>query len=603
MTTSRTENTPCTGFQHGDQKKAAPKKSNTMSTLQPYNIGLFQSLRSSESYQKSRWRELRRAIDRELSSKDPVQTVCVELFKLNLIRGGNLLIRTIMEKQMNSPRFTTRYAAITAVINSKFENIGKSLVTQLVLQFRKSYMNNNKKVCVSSGQFIASLVNQQVVNEILILQICQLLLEKPSDDGIEVLYEILKTSGKYLSTNSSLAMGLIFDKLHDISRGDALSSNKAHNLVDLLQRWNRSRFEKTQITEEYDLVEDDDKITHLIELTQSLEPVTALFEFDPKYEENERAYTVIRTEILGEQKDEEVQEEEQPQKQEKVVDATENELLMHQKTVYLNIMSSMSADEAVHKLVKLTLMKKDKTLNNELIADMVIKCCCHEKTYSKFFGAIGEKMCLLNRNWPKIYTTLFKKYYEGIEKLENNAIRNLGKFFGHLFVLQNVPIGDAWNEVIITEDDTTAASRIFLKFIFQEMIEEEGASTIKMMIQQAYGEINGMFPVKDVSWKDADHIRFSINYFTAIGLGVLTEDMRVVLKDLPPDPSTFERGRTTSRLSSFSRSGSSRSSSYSRSPSRDSAIQNGRTRNLQRINDDNTDSRTPSRDAKRQRRG
>ena len=84
----------------------------------------------------------------------------------------------------------------------------------------------------------------------------------------------------------------------------------------------------------------------------------------------------------------------------------------------------------------------------------------------------------------------------------------------------------------------------------------------------------------NVDGKDADAIRFSINFFTAIGLGVLTEEMRYVLDNLSEPEEEDDRGRSRSR--SYSRSASSssynsRSRSYSRSQSRSSRSPNERS--------------------------
>ena len=67
------------------------------------------------------------------------------------------------------------------------------------------------------------------------------------------------------------------------------------------------------------------------------------------------------------------------------------------------------------------------------------------------------------------------------------------------------------------------------------MIEELGINEVKeRLINDDYLKpyIKGIFPVINVDGKDADAIRFSINFFTAIGLGVLTEEMRYVLDNL-----------------------------------------------------------------------
>ena len=66
---------------------------------------------------------------------------------------------------MASPTFTHVYAALAAVVNSKFPNIGELLLKRLILNFKRGYRRNDKTRCVSSTRFIAHLINQQVNGE------------------------------------------------------------------------------------------------------------------------------------------------------------------------------------------------------------------------------------------------------------------------------------------------------------------------------------------------------------------------------------------------------------------------------------------------------
>lgn len=551
--------------------------------LKPYNVGFFQHKvpTNTVDYQKSQWGVLSKSISYQLSRNVPINETVVELIKLNLIRGQGLFVRSIMKLQLENVHLTPEYASIAAVINSKFEEIGNLLLRRLVLQFRKAYLSDDKSLCISSSKFLAHLVNQKVVNEVLILQMIQLLLQNVTNDSMEIVFNILKVVGRNLNENSKPASTMIMTKLRDVLQGNQITEIKS---IETILDWNRNAFSKYPILPKYlDLVEEQDQTAHFIELGDGLNASSELdlFLLDEKYNENEKAYDTLKKEILEAEKEEE---EEEAHVEEKpvvviapVVDLTEADILQYQKTVYLKIMSSMSADEAVHKLLQLT-SKDKKDRNNELMVDMVIKCCSQEKTYSKYFGVIGEKLCLINKSWEEVFSNLFKTYYGKIDKFENNAIRNIGKFFGHLFGSNALPL-TAWDEVKLTEEHTNSASRIFLKFIIQEMIEEVGLTEIKERLVNdpvVIPYVNGVFPIVDVTWKDADAIRFSINYFTAIGLGVLTDKMRVVLKELPQPE--FTRGRSRSRSSSFSRSGSSysrsrstssRSYSRSRSNSRD----------------------------------
>ena len=81
--------------------------------------------------------------------------------------------------------------------------------------------------------------------------------------------------------------------------------------------------------------------------------------------------------------------------------------------------------------------------------------------------------------------------------------------------------------VKINEDDTTSSSRIFVKIMMQEMMEGMGLKTLAERFKdpEVKKGCDGMFPM-DVP----KNTRFAINYFTSIGLGVITEAMREYLK-------------------------------------------------------------------------
>lgn len=58
------------------------------------------------------------------------------------VRG--LLSRSVLQAQAASPIFTHVYAAVVAIINSKFPQIGELILKRLILAFRRSYRRNLK---------------------------------------------------------------------------------------------------------------------------------------------------------------------------------------------------------------------------------------------------------------------------------------------------------------------------------------------------------------------------------------------------------------------------------------------------------------------------
>jgi pre-mRNA-splicing factor CWC22 len=157
---------------------------------------------------------------------------------------------------------------------------------------------------------------------------------------------------------------------------------------------------------------------------------------------------------------------------------------------------------------------------------MVIECCSQERSYSNFYGLVGERFCRLNRVWFDCFESAFGTYYDTIHRYETNRLRNIARLFGHL--LANDAL--SWNSmscIKLTEEDTTSSSRIFVKIMLGEVQESMGLKVLKERFadQEVKSTCAGMFPLDNPK-----NTRFAINYFTSIGLGAITEEMREYLK-------------------------------------------------------------------------
>lgn len=211
---------------------------------------------------------------------------------------------------------------------------------------------------------------------------------------------------------------------------------------------------------------------------------------------------------------------------------------------------------------------------------MVIECCSQERTYSKFYGLIGERFAKLNRLWTELFEDCFRTYYDTIHRYETNRLRNIARFFGHQLATDAL----GWHVmsiVHVNEEETTSSSRIFVKILFQDLAECMGMKKLQERLRDPFlqDSFAGLFP-KD----NPRNTRFSINYFTSIGMGGVTDDMREHLKNsvaaqlaIAPQPAAKDDASETnsvssrSSYSSYTGSSRSRSKSYdsrSRSPSR-----------------------------------
>ncbi|KAK9712047.1 hypothetical protein QE152_g25126 [Popillia japonica] len=232
--------------------------------------------KSSAAYQRIAWKALKKSIHGYINKVNTsnIGIIARELLHDDIVRGRGLLCKSLIQAQAASPTFTNVYAALVAVINSKFPNIGELLLKR-----------------ISGATFIAHLVNQRVAHEILALEILTLLVESPTDDSVEVAISFLKESGQKLTEVSSKGINAIFEMLRNILHEGKLEK-RIQYMIEVMFQIRKDGFkDHAAIIEELDIVEEEDQFTHLITLDDvkatNSEDVLNVFKFDDKYEENE----------------------------------------------------------------------------------------------------------------------------------------------------------------------------------------------------------------------------------------------------------------------------------------------------------------------------
>ncbi|OAL27741.1 pre-mRNA-splicing factor cwc22 [Fonsecaea multimorphosa] len=501
--------------------------------------------KSSKEYQRMAWEALKKSINGLINKVNVsnIKHIVPELFGENLVRGRGLFCRSIMKAQAASLPFTPIYAAMAAIVNTKLPQVGELLLNRLVVQFRKAFKRNDKAVCLSSTTFIAHLCNQQVAHETLAAQLLLLLLHKPTDDSVEIAVGLTREVGQHLEEMSPPIALAVFDQFRSILH-EADIDKRVQYMIEVLFQVRKDRYkDNPAIREELDLVEEEDQITHQVDLDDDIDVQDSLniFKYDPQWEEHEEAYRKLKAEILGEESgdeedgdesgSEESSEDEEAEQERalEIKDQTNTDLVNLRRTIYLTIMSSLDFEEACHKLMKVQLPAGQESE----LPSMIIECCSQEKTYSKFFGLVGERFAKLNRLWTDLFEQSFAKYYDTIHRYETNRLRNIARFFGHL--LATDALGwHVFSVVHLNEEETTSSSRIFIKILFQDLAEALGLPELQKRMKDDIlrPSFSGLFPTDTPR-----NTRFAINYFTSIGMGALTEDMREHLKNLPkPEP-------------------------------------------------------------------
>lgn len=498
--------------------------------------------KSSEAFQRVTWEALKKSLNGLINKVNVsnIKDIVVELFGENLVRGRGLLVRACLKAQAGALPFTPVYAALISILNTKLPDIGELTLKRLIVQFRRSYKRNDKTQCLASVMFLAHLVNQRVAHEIVALQLLTLLLEQVTEDGVEIAVAFMKECGSFLAENSPKPSNAIFERFRAILHEGSIDK-RVQYMIEVLFQIRKDKFKDLPaIKEELDLVEIEEQTTHFFSLDdEEIDPEESLnvFKFDEEFLKNEEVYSEIKREILGDEEEESSEAEAEtegkgkeeegpvssgPSTTQEIADMTGTNLINLRKTIYLTIMSSVDFEECGHKLLKISLPAG---LETEL-TNMLIECCSQERSYLKFYGLLGERFAKLNPIWSDAFLSSFNTVYGNIHRLETNRIRNVAKFFGHMLSTDALPWSPALSGIQLTEEGTTSASRIFLKFLFQDLAEFFGCPKLSSRLNES-PDFVGIFPVDG-----AKELRFSINFFTAIGLGPLTEGMRERLKEI-----------------------------------------------------------------------
>ncbi|KAI4338150.1 hypothetical protein L6164_016496 [Bauhinia variegata] len=340
--------------------------------IPPFKLGRMMKQvedKSSVEYQRLTWDALKKSINGLVNKVNAsnLKNIIPELFQENLIRGRGLFCRSCMKSQMASPRFTDVFAALVAVVNTKFPEVGYLLLRRILFQFKRAYKRNDKLPLRAVVKFIAHLVNQYVAPETVALELVTFLLAKPTEDSVEVAVGFVTDCGSILRELSPQGLYLIFVCFRGILHEGEIGK-RVQFLIEGLFAIRRAEFRGyPAVRPELDLVEKEDQLTHQISLNTEIDSEISLdiFKPDPNYLENEKCYEELKKIILGEKSEDEDEEhsdadsydddEEEEEEQMKIKDETDTNLINLRRTIYLTIMSSKDFEEAGHKLLKIKL--------------------------------------------------------------------------------------------------------------------------------------------------------------------------------------------------------------------------------------------------------
>ncbi|EJS43614.1 cwc22p [Saccharomyces arboricola H-6] len=466
-------------------------------------------------FQKENWQMLESHVSPIISNltMDNLLESYKDLFQVNIILGENVVCKNVVEfilKKQNSRRIPALAALIT-LLNSNIPEIGETLTKELMLTFVKQFNHRDHILCGNVLQCLSVLFLYGVVHEVVILQILLLLLEKNS---LQFVIEVLKICGWKLALVSRKTHDMIWEKLRYIFQTQDLPRKLCESLEELFEIRQKDYKNESQTllvlnpadytvhTHSY-IVNDEDETNDKL----------GDFEECTRFDELTAVFNTLQQKLLI---NDQFNADEGKTNQLQIKDMTSANDVEFKKKIYLILKSSLTGDEAAHKLLK---MKIANNLKGN-VADIIIKSSIQESTFSKYYSILSERMITFHRSWQIAYNETFEQNYtQDIEDFETDQLRILGKFWGHLISYEFLPMG-CLTIIKLTEEDSCPQGRIFIKFLFQELVNELGLDELQTRLSS--NKLEGMFPLEG----DADHIRYSINFFTAIGLGLLTEEMR-----------------------------------------------------------------------------
>lgn len=238
------------------------------------------------------------------------------------------------------------------------------------------------------------------------------------------------------------------------------------------------------------------------------------FQREEDWAEADRQYEILRREILGDDEDTgadggdqnddygEGEDDSAPMMggdsaeaiaaEQHIEDFTEQDLTAMRKQMYLTIMSSATADEITHKLLKMS-QSGGRQMENAAkrhMCNMLIETCSNERTFVKDYGLVGERLCRISREFQDLFDESFALYYATIHRYDSTRLRNIARFFAWLLHSDAMD----WSTLVyirLTEEDTTSASRIFVKTLLRVSVFCSVRVFFNMMIAHAVSLFSG----------------------------------------------------------------------------------------------------------------
>ena len=189
----------------------------------------------------------------------------------------------------------------------------------------------------------------------------------------------------------------------------------------------------------------------------------------------------------------------------------------YQRQTYMHIVSSATAGEAAHKLLKV--QKETKGEFDTIIINTCINYIGLEKTFNRNLGLLVQFLCNASKSNTKLVENCFSESYNQCHKYSTYRITNLACLYAYLLSTNSI----SWSVLSIirlTEEDTTSAQRVFIRFLTEEIAKAMSYSEfIKKLNEPNVIKWTSGLLLTDT----LEHAEFVVLFFTHINLGFILE--------------------------------------------------------------------------------
>ncbi|KAL0207834.1 hypothetical protein P9112_010421 [Eukaryota sp. TZLM1-RC] len=459
---------------------------------------------STRSEQEQAWKHLTKTITGILNkvSADNIPDVLPQLLSVNLIKGRGILTSRIIQACESATALTPVYATLLALINSVFPSIGRLAIQRILIRVQKSL--KSRRIRETSGllTLLSHLIYFQVALPLLVFETSSLLIQPHL---LSLLCPFLEICGGVAMDEYPRLYDDMYGKIRDLYSKHQLKgedSSAVERLFDCHRKGYQSKIQSKLI----DYVGLVDPKPHDVEIDENLVEEKELDKFQllsaESFREQEDQYKRISGEVIQDFISKfSVEPENDPNSSpihDEIFDEDEN-LAVFKRDVYITITSSISAEETCHKLLKLQFPKEN--LNPTFhLCKMILDTCQNFGIFNRVFSLIGRRLCYLpatRRQCQQSFAEILKDEYLSGRQIEINKVINIAKFFGNLLTPGEATFSMSFlNFIELNPRSTTAQQRIFLKYLFQELIDTWGRSEIVRVFESPtfQSECSGLFP-------------------------------------------------------------------------------------------------------------